>query len=235
MSDCRTPRAVNALRYPIVGWRAGERSKEGPVPVAVAVLVADAHRRRQLERACFDAGMEVEWPDDLVSWCRLPTSRAVVVDLSYPDALQLVRQLERTDVTVIAMVPSPSMRDYREALELDVAVILEEPTSGEAMAAAVELAEDGLISLPLGVAHRALTGVAPRLPEVTPEDILLLETLASGGGVRQSSRTLNYSERHVRRLIRDLCRRLGAPNREELVVRAAQWGLLAERPLPGNE
>jgi DNA-binding NarL/FixJ family response regulator len=63
-------------------------------------------------------------------------------------------------------------------------------------------------------------------PVVPERELDLLRAIARGETTAQAAQQLNISERHARRMLTKLWRRLGVEGRSQGLVRAGQWGLV---------
>ena len=104
---------------------------------------------------------------------------------------------------------------------------------------ALTLTASGHLTVSSTMADRLVAGVRARagdptdaLPDLTPRERDILNSIASGDTVRQTARTLGIAQKTVENIQARLFRKLGVRNRSGAVALAHSLGLLDPEPIP---
>jgi DNA-binding NarL/FixJ family response regulator len=209
-------------------------------PIAIADL--SPARRRGIAAALAEAGHhvhELEPPAAVVEWLQRPGDRAAVMCALEPAGRELLRRARGTDAdaVLVALVDGDDARAIRSAL-LDgatAAASVDAPLDELAQIVTVALA--GKVMLDAPVAEALARGcLGPTLLDcpVSDPEVDWLRGLARGDTVAELAEAAAFSEREMYRQLGALYERLGAANRTQAIVRAAQLGLIDASPGDGT-
>jgi DNA-binding NarL/FixJ family response regulator len=178
-----------------------------------------------------EASFAPEQPDDPRSWAAGRGPRAVLLAVETAGDLGLVVDLhaEREDLVVVALVREPSPDAVCQALLAGACSAAGWDATGEELVALLDagLQERSIIPTPVArqlVRGRPGNGMLPA--PLNETQVEWLRQLASGMTVAVLAERVGYSERETYRLLGAIYRTLGARNRSQALVKAAQLGLL---------
>jgi DNA-binding NarL/FixJ family response regulator len=201
--------------------------------ISVRIAVSDPLPvfRRGVMAALGGSGLEVDTPEDLLSWIREEQRRVVFLTLQAASDWSLLAELRMhyADVIVVALLDDTTVRTYVQAILAGAATVIPREASPEVVRQVLEAAVAGKSFLPLEVV-RALAS-PEKLPEGDEEmpparAIEWLRELAQGVTVAELAGRAGYSERAMYRHLRELYARVGARNRTEALMRAHERGWL---------
>jgi DNA-binding NarL/FixJ family response regulator len=207
-------------------------------PIAIADV--SPARRHGIAAALAEAGHDVhelEPPAAVVEWLRRPGDRAAVLCALEPAGRELLRRARAADAraVLVALVGSADARAIRSAL-LDgatAAVSVDAPLDELIQVVTVALAGKVVLDPPVAEAlARGCLGPALLECAVSDPEVDWLRGLARGDTVAELAEAAAFSEREMYRQLGALYERLGAANRTQAIVRAAQLGLI--EAIPGD-
>lgn len=128
---------------------------------------------------------------------------------------------------MVTLVGRARMDDYRQALRLGAAGVVERAGVADRLVNVLRAAFRGETLLPAAVS-RTLSETQPAAPPawLTFEDLRLLRLLAGGASLADIGVELCLSERSVSRRVRALLIRMRARDRAAAIAQAARWGLV---------
>lgn len=187
--------------------------------------------RRGLLAVLAEAGLDAEEPDDIEAWAAQEGRRAALVTTTFPGSREFVAGLVRANpaLVVIALLRQGDPESYREAFRSGAVGAVRWDAPPEFIARVLRSGVDDHCMIPIEVA-RALAKPAVGNPEVfdlEPWQLRWLRMLANGATITELGRESSYSEREVFRLLQRVYRKMGARNRVDALVKAAQVGILA--------
>ena len=190
--------------------------------------------RDLVAEALLAEGFAVEAPDDVVAWAGEP-GRLIIIDVTGPEGTEVLARVRRDSpvVPILALVDGQTAQDYSDALHKGATNVVSVRAHPHLVVEAVHAALTGRVVLPPEVVKeltRSAAGSAlpdPR-PRLSPDDVRMLQMIAAGQSMAKIARELHVSERTLYREARRLNRVLGASNRAEALVKAAQWGFLQQ-------
>ena len=140
---------------------------------------------------------------------------------------ELCCRAEQTGTLAVAVLPTLVLDDYVKALALGAAGVVYEDTTSAITAEVVEAAIQGEVLLPTQAAHgmAMLARRSKPTAELEPEEVDLLQAVASGRTIVDLARDTYYSERTVRRHLQSLYLKLGVRNRAEAIAAATRMGI----------
>ncbi|MBX6332366.1 MAG: response regulator transcription factor [Gemmatimonadaceae bacterium] len=218
---------------------------DAPASAPIRIAVADDH---PVVREGLVAMLETQPDFAVVGVARsgaealaLATSHAVdvlLLDLEMPelDGVEVLRRLRAAGAPTRVIVFTVFDTDERiiGAVEAGAAgYLLKGAPRAEIFAAVRVVAAGGSLLAPVAastVLGRVRSGAReeepPRAPVLTPRERAVLEQLARGLGNKQIAAALGISERTVKFHVSAVFTKLGAANRTEAVLHAAQAGLI---------
>ena len=146
------------------------------------------------------AGVDLEVPDDLMSWVSCDGMKILLMTLATPQDWQLLTSLTpaQSDLTVIAMLADHNLTSYVRAICAGAASAIPRCAEPGLVQRAFEAAVDGRSLLPVAVL-RAITAGAPNgeVGSTSPseEERNWLRQLAQGSSVADLAEHAGYSER----------------------------------------
>jgi two-component system, NarL family, nitrate/nitrite response regulator NarL len=172
-------------------------------------------------------GVDDDWPEpgglDAAVWD---------LGLGLRSGLERLRELESTAPPVVAIVADET--DAREALAAGARAALPRDVDGEALAAAVRAAVQGLIVLDGSFADALLSDVrdAPAaasdlVESLTPREAEVLQLLSQGLPNKGIAQRLGISDHTVKFHVNAILGKLGVQSRGEAIVQAVRLGLVA--------
>lgn len=186
--------------------------------------------RDLVAEALLAEGFAVDSPDDVVDWAAHP-GRLIIVDLTGPDGVDVLVRVRRDSphVPILALVDGQTAQDYSDALHRGATNVVSMRAHPHVVVEAVHAALTGRVVLPPEVVKELTRSTTrdPR-PRLSVDDVRILQLMASGQSMAKIARQLHVSERTLYREARRLNRSLGAANRAEALVKAAQWGFLQQ-------
>ncbi len=201
------------------------------------VTIIDQRQRfRDLVAAALtEEGFTVEWPDRIERWTS-DERHIAIIDLTTAHGLDLLARLKKspTAAVVLGLVDGHTALGYAEALQRGAANVVSKQAHPHLIVDAVHATLTGRVVLPASVVNELTqTAAAPAArPCLSQKDLKLLRLMAAGLPMTKIARELHVSERTVYREAKHLLSALGATTRAEGLVRAAQWGFLANEPFP---
>lgn len=167
--------------------------------------------------------------DDLHEW--ITSHQGAVVffsaDSSNSHDKLLSREARQYQVDLVAVIDGDSTpADYRRWLRVGCASVVDTTTSTNELALRIEAALLGSVVIPT----KSAAAIAQRLAEppagltINPRQTKILEALASGATLPAITKSLDRSERHTRRLIRNLVDQMSEANTHAAVATATRWG-----------
>jgi DNA-binding NarL/FixJ family response regulator len=201
-------------------------------PIAIADV--SPARRRGIAAALEEAGHEVhelEAPAALVEWLRRPGDRAAVLCALEPAGRELLRRAREADAdaVLVALVEGGDARAIRTALMDGATAAASVDAPLDELTQVVGVALAGKVVLDAPVAEALARGcLGPELLDcaVSDPEVDWLRGLARGDTVAELAEAAAFSEREMYRQLGALYERLGAANRTQAIVRAAQLGLI---------
>ncbi len=185
---------------------------EDPLPMVRAGL-ADALREFGYENVEPVAPIEflAATPDAVALVTLGPTAEPLLMPL--PEDLE--------GATVVCLVDEWDARLVREAFQGGASGIELRSASPDRIAACLDVARSGDVSLPLGMVRAV---VAATQPEPSIQELHWIRRLGQGETVATLARDEAYSERQMFRLLADLWQRLGVSNRHEAIAKLTADG-----------
>lgn len=193
------------------------------------VIDSNAVFARGVASVLADAGIETDVTGDVPDWIQGPGARVAVVGFSGAFGADVIRELRhaRPDCAIVALIDEETPETYAAALRAGASSAVWRKAPAAAIPSVVDAALQGFSLLPVGVAHRlGCAADLSSLPGLSTSDAEMLRALARGESVTALSKERGYSEREMHRRLRKLYDRMGAANRAEAIVLAAQWHLL---------
>lgn len=169
--------------------------------------------------------------DDLHGWITSHQGAVVFFSAgsSSPHDELLSREARHCKVDLVAVIDGASTpADYRRWLRTGCTSVVDTTTSANQLALQIEAALLGSVVIPT----KSAAAMAHRLAEppagltIGPRQTKILEALASGATLPAIANLLDRSERHTRRLIRQLINQMQATNTHTAVATATRWGLI---------
>jgi DNA-binding NarL/FixJ family response regulator len=178
-----------------------------------------------------EASFLPEEPDDARAWAAGRGPRAVLLAVETAEDLGLVVDLraEREDLVVVALVREPSPDAVCFALSVGACSAAGWDVTGEDVVALLDAGLHERSIIPTSVARSLARGRGEggRLSvPISEAQVGWLRQLASGVTVATLAEQVGYSEREMYRLLAATYQLLGARNRSQALVKAAQWGAL---------
>lgn len=203
-----------------------KQSPSGAPPVAVSHTVPAY--RRGLEDALRRADYLVEQPRSPRAWAEKPGQRVLILDCPDAHAVKFGAALNQLneELTIVALVDQ-SRDGHREALEAGLYPVMaeEEPTQ---LVAAIRAATTGHVYVGKEMAQSLAHSPTPTPPtiQLSQEERAWLTRLAEGWSVKQIADEEGLSRRELFRRLKHLYKQLGATNKPQALVIAAQMGLI---------
>lgn len=174
--------------------------------------------------------------DNVVQACAEQTDDELLVGSVLIDAVfcdsrerwdQLIDYASRGQ-TVVAIITDLDVGAYARALSHGAAGVVHFDTPSLEIAAVIAAASRGAVVLPVFAAQAIAARCTgrPVREDLTPDEIEILSTLASGQRSVDAARALAMSERTLRRRAHSIFLKLGASNRAEAVRLACDARLL---------
>jgi DNA-binding CsgD family transcriptional regulator len=195
---------------------------------AIAVDI-DLPARNRLAAALHRTGHRRQLVDDLHEWITSHHDAVVFFSAgsSSPHDEPLFRNARRYQVDLIAVISGDAaVGDYRRWLRIGCTSIVDIATSMKALTLQVEAALLGSVVIPT----KSAAAIAHRLAEppagfaIDRRQTEILEALASGATVPAIAKLLDRSDRHTRRLVRQLIDQMEATNTHAALANAVRWG-----------
>lgn len=198
--------------------------------------------RRGLVGCLLEAGFLLNDPDDVPAWARLTGPRAIIVRLGAGVALTTAVESwgARTELVLLALLMDPSLEAYRDTLRGGGTPAAADLAPDDIIAA-LRAAIDGRVLLPREIASALVAGVKldrrPLQDGLIPPlfgstEIKILSRIAQGDTDRQIASALCFSERTVRRRMRNIFAALGIETRVQAGIWAARVGIHEDDDLP---
>ena len=207
------------------------RRAQRAATTTIAIVDERPTFREVVAEALLAEGFAVDAPDDVVAWGAHP-GRLIIIDLTGPagtDVLVRVRH-DSPLVPILALVDGQTPQDYSDALHKGATNVVSVRAHPHVVVDAVHAALTGRVTLPPDVVKELTPAPSPDpRPRLSSDDVRMLQMMASGQPMAKIARELHVSERTLYREARRLNRALGAANRAEALVKAAQWGFLQDR------
>jgi DNA-binding NarL/FixJ family response regulator len=151
-------------------------------------------------------------------------------DLGWNPTLVLEQLANLPEIEVPAVVLVPELIYATAAWATGVQGLLPRNIDAEKLVAALQAANQGLITLDPELARLLLpniqTNLAPVAETLTPRELEVLHHLAQGLPNKTIAHQLDISEHTVKFHVNAIMGKLGAQSRTEAVVRATQLGLI---------
>jgi DNA-binding NarL/FixJ family response regulator len=150
--------------------------------------------------------------------------------ISGTDTAEVIAQIpKRPARVVVALLEQMSPPCVAEALRDGATAVADWDAPPEEIVMVVEHAIEGRTIVPAVVARWMANEATVRAvaPPITSEELEWVRLLSTGHTVIGLSSEFGYSERAMFRRLAALYRRLGAANRDEAMVAAERFGLLA--------
>lgn len=192
-------------------------------PVPTVILHPSASFRRGLAGAIDSTVLGVEEVDHLDEWLRGDPPRLVVAG-NGDEAAILARRPSGTFVVVL--LPTLDLAGYRQALAAGADGVAHVDSEPATIADILEAALVGEIILPAEVARQLAGKPRPVQPNLSDEELSLLQRISEGATVVQLADEFYLAERSVRRRLQNIYVKLGAGGRAEAVKLAGQMGLV---------
>lgn len=164
------------------------------------------------------------WPAEL----SYSDDQAIVWTCDDPDDLITLRGHARADrdLALVVLLRQPSVGSCAQAVEAGAAAVAGWDVDGPTLAALVEAACRGLVTVPRDAALRMAETARVQMPaDLTDEEHRVLADLCQGLSVSRVAARLGYSERETFRRLSHLYRKIGVDNRTGAVMAAARWGV----------
>jgi DNA-binding NarL/FixJ family response regulator len=205
-------------------------------PIAIADV--NPARRRGIAAALEEAGhavQELDRPAAVIECLQRSAVRAAVLCTLEPAGLELLRRARAgcPDAVLVALVPGNDARTIRAALlaGATAAASVDAPLDELTQVVGVALAGKVVLDAPVAEAlARGCPGSAPLDDSVSDAEADWLRGLARGDTVAELAEAAAFSEREMYRQLGALYERIGAANRTQAIVRAAQLGLIDASP-----
>lgn len=176
-----------------------------------------------LEAEGFEVTLLAAHPEEWLS--THPTEVAIVVDTELVD----IWHRHYPFVSWFLLTGSePPPQTFREAIKRPIVGVLTAEMTPQQLVATLRLGLAGHIVIP----HDAASEIAMRIEQppgdlvLTPTQETLLQDLAQGFNHSALASMVGLSERHTRRILHDLYRRLQVTTPTEALVKAVRWGIV---------
>jgi DNA-binding NarL/FixJ family response regulator len=212
-------------------------SNDGTGP-SIAIADVSPVRRHGLAAALGEAGHvvhELDCPSAVIEWVQRPADRAAVLCTLEAAGLELLRRAREADAdaVLVALVARNDARMIRAALLEGATAAASVDASLDELTQVVAVALEGKVVLDAPVAEalaRGCLGPVALDGSISDGDADWLRALARGDTVAELASAAAFSEREMYRQLGALYERLGAANRAQAIVRAAQLGLIDVSP-----
>ena len=210
--------------------------------IPLVVAGANDFYRRGLVACLLEDGFLINEPDDVSAWAKLTGLRAIILRLGAGVPLAPVVESwgRRTDLVLLALLMDPGVEAYGETLSAGGAPVAADLPPDDIIAA-LKAAIRGRVLLPKEIASALVAGMKP-VPQAAREGLVpprlgstemkIMRRIAQGDTDRQIAAALCFSERTVRRRMRNIFATLGIETRVEAGIWAAQVGIHQDDDLP---
>lgn len=191
-----------------------------------------AVQRSRLADALTRTGHSWDVVDDLSEWAASHPRSVVFAAASIELDPPLTDAANKQGVSFVAVAADiHDISDRRRWLVSNYVSIVDASAATGHLRLQVAAALRGSITVRTRDAKALATRLAepPRNLAPNARHIAILHTLAQGGTLRAAAQRIHLSERHTRRLLRDLLDQMHAPTSYVAVAQAAQWGWIPIR------
>lgn len=212
-----------------------EFAPEAPLQPIVSVGVADG-APEGLVSGLVTLGFLAEAVDQPEVWAKAQVGGVLLLCMNPPEARTSLARLRAIDpdLIVVGLLAGTGVSSIRAALLSGADGVADRDAPLAEVGRVIFATLDGHFTLPLRIARELWADNSPSACtlEISEVEVTWLRMLADGATVPAVARSANRSERDMFRLLRRLYERLEATSRTEAILKAAQAGLLADRPGP---
>ena len=191
--------------------------------IPTVILHRSASFRHGLTAAIDGTVLAVEDVTDLDAWLEGPPPRVVVVGNGDEQTILTSRQ---PGTYVVVLLPTLDVVGYRQALAAGADGVAHVDGQPAIIADSIRAAVVGEVILPAEVARQLAGKPRQQRPNLSGEELSLLQRISEGATVVQLADEFYLAERSVRRRLQNIYVKLGAGGRAEAVKLAGQMGLV---------
>ncbi|MGH9024391.1 MAG: hypothetical protein ACRDV9_15085 [Acidimicrobiia bacterium] len=214
------------------------RTPQGPRLATVSVGVTDVGVtdgiQEDLVTSLVALGFLAEAVDEPEVWAKTQTGGVLLFSNGLPEAPTSLAHLKTgdPDLVVVVLLAGIGVPSIRAALSSGADGVADRDASPAEVGRVILAAIDGHFTFPRRIARELWadnSGPGGNL-QISEAEVAWLRMLADGATVPAVARSANRSERDMFRLLKRLYGRLEATSRTEAILKAAQAGLLSDRP-----